>query len=103
MFLYISGSENVGDLQLKGINSRFNGLENFKSVRKDERTQNVNKHHNNKIHVAKDDPYMKWPVRGLAYTNEIGEVIRPMSGMLANLLWIPAIGYIAADVADKYK
>lgn len=88
---------------MKGINSRFNGLENFKSVRKDERTQNVKKHHNNKIHVAKDDPYMKWPVRGLAYTNEIGEVIRPMSGMLANLLWIPAIGYIAADVADKYK
>ena len=43
------------------------------------------------------------PIRALGYTNELGEAIRPISPMLANLSWLPAIGYISADIADKYN
>lgn len=49
------------------------------------------------------DIYSEMPIRALGYTNELGEAIRPISPMLANLSWLPAIGYISADVADKYK
>lgn len=49
------------------------------------------------------DPYAEMPIRALGYTNELGEAIRPLSPMLANLSWLPAIGYISADIADKYK
>ncbi len=83
-----------------GINSKFQGLETFKSTQKGNGQETKE---SKKVKIPKDDIYMKWPLRGLAYSNEIGEVIRPMSGLLANLLWIPAIGYIAADVGDKYK
>ena len=86
---------------MEGINNRFKGLENFKSARLAERASAGKE--SKKVKIAKDDPYMKWPLRGLAYTNELGEIIRPMNGFVANLLWLPAIGYIAADVADKYK
>lgn len=83
---------------MEGITqNRFSGLENFRSNRKQDNNENK------KVQITENDPYMKWPLRGLAYTNEVGEIIRPMSGFLANLLWVPAIGYIAADVADKYK
>jgi len=91
-------------MYLEGINNTFQGLENFKSARQSERApKNTEKKTTAMIQVAPDDPYMKWPLRGLAYSNEIGEIIRPMSSMCANLLWIPAIGYIAADVGDKYR
>ena len=49
------------------------------------------------------DIYAEMPIRALGYTNELGEAIRPLSPMLANLSWLPAIGYIGADIADKYK
>ena len=70
-----------------GITKSFQGTENY----------------NRQTKKAKEDIYMKWPLRGLAYSNELGEIIRPMSGVAANLLWVPAIGYIAADIGDKYK
>ncbi len=70
-----------------GITKSFQGTENY----------------NRQTKQAKEDIYMKWPLRGLAYSNELGEIIRPMSGVAANLLWVPAIGYIAADIGDKYK
>ncbi len=70
-----------------GITKSFQGTENY----------------NKQTKQAKEDMYMKWPLRGLAYSNELGEIIRPMSGVAANLLWVPAIGYIAADIGDKYK
>lgn len=86
---------------MEGIrNHNFGRLENFKSAQQVERAQ---KDESKKVEISPNDPYMKWPLRGMAYTNEIGEIIRPMSGMLANLLWLPAIGYIAADVGDKYR
>lgn len=49
------------------------------------------------------DIYAEMPIRALGYSNELGEAIRPISPLLANLSWLPAIGYIGADIADKYK
>ncbi len=49
------------------------------------------------------DIYAEFPIRALGYTNELGEAIRPISPLLANLSWLPAIGYISADIADKYN
>ena len=49
------------------------------------------------------DPLMKWPIRGAAFTNEVGEALRPLIGDYATLSWIPALLYIGADIYDKYK
>ena len=49
------------------------------------------------------DPMMNWPLRGCAFTNEVGEALRPLIGSCANLTWVPALMYIGADVYDKYK
>ena len=49
------------------------------------------------------DPLMRWPLRGAAFTNEVGEALRPLIGQYANLTWVPALMYIGADVYDKYK
>lgn len=49
------------------------------------------------------DPLMKWPLRGAAFTNEVGEALRPVIGSYATLSWAPALLYIGADIYDKYK
>ena len=49
------------------------------------------------------DPLMRWPLRGAAFTNEVGEALRPIIGEYATLSWVPALMYIGADVYDKYK
>lgn len=49
------------------------------------------------------DPLMHWPLRGAAYTNEIGEALRPLIGEYATISWAPALLYIGADIYDKYK
>ncbi len=49
------------------------------------------------------DPLLKWPLRGAAFTNELGEGLRPLIGSFANLFWAPVFLYIGADVYDKYK
>lgn len=49
------------------------------------------------------DPLMKWPARGLAYTNEIGAAISEVAPTLGTLLWFPAMLYFGADIYDKYK
>ena len=49
------------------------------------------------------DPLMKWPLRGAAFTNEVGEALRPLIGGYATLTWVPVLMYIGADVYDKYK
>ena len=49
------------------------------------------------------DPLMKWPLRGMAFTNEVGESLRPIIGNTATLFWAPVFLYIGADVYDKYK
>ena len=49
------------------------------------------------------DPLMRWPLRGAAFTNEVGEALRPIIGGYATLSWVPALMYIGADIYDKYK
>ena len=49
------------------------------------------------------DPLMEWPLRGAAFTNEVGEGLRPLIGGVANLFWAPVFLYIGADLYDKYK
>ena len=49
------------------------------------------------------DPLMQWPLRGAAFTNEIGEGLRPIIGSYATLTWAPVFLYIGADIYDKYK
>ena len=49
------------------------------------------------------DPLMKWPARGLAYTNELGAAISEVAPTLGTLLWFPAMLYFGADIYDKYK
>lgn len=49
-----------------------------------------------------EDVFRSRPIRYLAYTNEIGEALRPLGNRLANALWIPAILYIVGSTVDKY-
>ena len=50
-----------------------------------------------------NDPLMNWPIRGLAYTNELGAAISEVAPKLGVLLWFPAMLYFGADIYDKYK
>ncbi len=50
-----------------------------------------------------NDPLNKWPVRGLAYTNELGAAISEIAPKLGWILWFPAMLYFGADIYDKYK
>lgn len=81
--------------QLKNIN--------FKSEKTEEQTAKVEEENKEPAKVKRKDIYLDSPIRALGYSNELGEAIRPISPLLANLSWLPAIAYIGADVADKYK
>lgn len=58
-------------------------------------------------HKKKDkkytDPLMNWPIRGLAYSNELGAALSEIAPTLGTLLWFPAMLYFGADIYDKYK
>lgn len=58
---------------------------------------------NNKKDKKYTDPLMNWPVRGLAYTNELGAALSEIAPKLGVLLWFPAMLYFGADIYDKYK
>lgn len=49
------------------------------------------------------DPLLKWPIRGLAYTNELGAALSEVAPKFGTLLWVPALLYFGADIYDKYK
>jgi len=49
------------------------------------------------------DPLAKWPIRGFAYSNELGTAIGEIAPKLGSLLWVPALMYFGADIYDKYK
>lgn len=75
--------------QLKNINFGGESIENQpKAEEKKEKRRDI---------------YMEMPVRALGYTNEVGEALRPVIGKWAWASWVPAIAYIASDVADKYN
>lgn len=50
-----------------------------------------------------NDPLMKWPYRGLAFTNDIGAAVMDIAPTLGTMLWVPALMYFGADIYDKYK
>lgn len=50
-----------------------------------------------------NDPLMKWPIRGLAFTNDIGAAIMDIAPKAGTTLWYPAMMYFGADIYDKYR
>lgn len=50
-----------------------------------------------------NDPLMKWPVRGMAFTNDIGAAIMDIAPKAGTFLWYPAMMYFGADIYDKYR
>lgn len=50
----------------------------------------------------KKDVLAKYPLRLLAYSNEVGSAISPISSSLGTALWAPALLYLGADIYDKY-
>ncbi len=51
----------------------------------------------------KNDILSKYPLRLLAYSNEVGAAISPINNTLGTVLWAPALLYLGADIYDKYK
>lgn len=49
------------------------------------------------------DPLMKWPVRGMAFTNDIGAAIMDIAPKAGTAFWVPALMYFGADIYDKYR
>ena len=58
---------------------------------------------NNNTKEEYKDPLLRWPLRGLAFTNDIGAAIMDIAPTLGTMLWIPALMYFGADIYDKYK
>jgi len=50
-----------------------------------------------------NDPLMKWPIRGLAFTNDIGAAVMDIAPKAGTMLWYPAMMYFGADIYDKYR
>jgi len=58
------------------------------------------------LNSKKKDPLHKYPLRGLAYCNEIGTALLPIptyGNLMFWLSWFPAMFYFGADIYDKYK
>lgn len=49
------------------------------------------------------DPLMNWPVRGMAFSNDIGAAIMDIAPKAGTAFWIPALMYFGADIYDKYR
>lgn len=49
------------------------------------------------------DPLRTWPLKGMAYSNELGAVVSGISPKVGTALWVPALMYFGADIYDKYK
>lgn len=49
------------------------------------------------------DPLTKWPVRGMAFSNDIGAAIMDIAPKAGTAFWIPALMYFGADIYDKYR
>jgi len=50
-----------------------------------------------------NDPLMQWPVRGMAFTNDIGAAIMDIAPKAGTAFWVPALMYFGADIYDKYR
>lgn len=49
------------------------------------------------------DPLMQWPIRGMAFTNDIGAAIADIAPKAGMAMWVPALMYFGADIYDKYR
>lgn len=49
------------------------------------------------------DPLMEWPIRGMAFTNDIGAAIADIAPKAGMAMWVPALMYFGADIYDKYR
>ncbi len=49
------------------------------------------------------DPLLRWPIRGMAFSNDIGAAIMDIAPKTGMIFWIPALMYFGADIYDKYK
>lgn len=49
------------------------------------------------------DPLSQWPVRGMAFTNDIGAAIMDIAPKAGTAFWVPALMYFGADIYDKYR
>lgn len=49
------------------------------------------------------DPLMQWPIRGMAFTNDIGAAIADIAPKAGTAMWVPALMYFGADIYDKYR
>lgn len=54
-------------------------------------------------HKNYKDPLTNWPMRGLAFTNDVGAAVMDIAPALGMALWVPALMYFGADIYDKYK
>lgn len=82
------------DTNLLNIN-----LQNQRQIQEPE----FEKSHENKARKKYSDPLMKWPVRGLAFTNDIGAAIMDIAPTAGQMFWVPALMYFGADIYDKYR
>lgn len=78
-------------------------LNNYKITSNIKFTSNKNNKEQKTEQKRYTDPLMKWPARGLAYTNELGAALSEVAPKLGTLLWFPAMLYFGADIYDKYK
>lgn len=61
------------------------------------------KSHENKPKKKYSDPLMQWPIRGMAFTNDIGAAIADIAPKAGMAMWVPALMYFGADIYDKYR
>lgn len=61
------------------------------------------KSHSPKPKRKYNDPLLQWPVRGLAFTNDIGAAVMDIAPVMGQALWVPALMYFGADIYDKYR
>ena len=96
-------------VEVKGLKSfAFSSSQNL-SVKMQENKENFSEKvgkissNNSDVFDKYDDPLMQWPMRGFAYTNELGVAISEIAPALGQALWIPTLMYLGADIYDKYK
>jgi len=84
----LSGIAPVKDFAGFSLNTTYTHVETFEKLPKKKEYK---------------DPLMQWPVRGMAFTNDIGAAIMDIAPKAGTLFWVPALMYFGADIYDKYR
>lgn len=61
------------------------------------------KHAENQSAKKYQDPLNKNWMVGLSFSNELGAAVYEISPRLSQILWVPPLMYLGADIYDKYK